>query len=214
MRHHLILGSAAVLCLGVSACAEVKPGNHYTVYLDPAFSADELSEIVGGLADWTTHVPVTFDVVVTTCSGFVSGVICTHRAATTADLPGGNSNDLLGETYTVRGREGTRGDTGGWSLEPLPESGVDGGEMWIDMSQVATAVAAYPTVLSAVFNHELGHAQGLIHHYSPVVALMNPYLVGGSTTVTCDDVSQWWYVRFQTAPGCGVEDAGTDAAGE
>jgi hypothetical protein len=189
----------------LSGCAEIKPGDHYTIYLDPAFAPTEQSSIVEGLADWTTKVPVTFDVVIATCNGFSDGVICTHRATTSAELPGDNG-DLLGATLTYRGLFGTRGDTGGWSLDPFPEGALDGGEIWIDMSQVEDAISGgYPSALTQTFNHEVGHAMGLVHHYDPIVALMNPDIQTASPTVTCDDVSQWYYVRFHNPPTCDIQ---------
>jgi hypothetical protein len=191
----------ALYFVSTGACTDTRPGDHYTLYLDPAFTSSERADITAGLLDWTSNVPVTLRVVAETCSGFSDGVICTHRAATTADLPPG-AEDVLGATKTSYGTNGTRGDTGGWR-------GTDGGELWVDISQVSSAATQGITAaLSATFNHELGHGMGLIHHST--WALMYPTIWAGSPCVTCDDIAQWYYVRFRVGPVCTVADAKTD----
>lgn len=182
------------LAVGVTACAKVIPGDHYTVYIDPAFTDSERAEIIDGLQDWTGKVPVYFDVVIQACDGFDNGVICTHRSDT-AGVIAHHGRNCFGVTQAQVG-SGSRGDTGG-------QDGKDGGDVWIDMTMVDGAVKDHPTILSQTFNHEVGHAMGLKHHKS--YALMYPALdPAGSSTVTCDDVGQWYYVRYQPEPACNI----------
>lgn len=186
----------ALLTAGVvgAGCAKVIPGDHYTVYVDPTFTDSERAAIIDGLQDWTSKVPVSFDVFIQACNGFDNGVICTHRSDT-ADVIAHHGRNCFGVTQAQVG-SGTRGDSGG-------VDGKDGGEVWIDMQMVAGAQASHPTILSQTFNHEVGHAMGLVHHTT--YALMYPSLKPeGSTTVTCDDVGQWFYVRFRPVFPCTI----------
>ena len=185
----------AVGVVGLAACAQVVPGNHYTVYIDPDFTQDERTALIDGLQDWTSKVPVSFDVFIQKCDGFDNGVICTHRSYT-AEVIAHHGRNCFGVTQTQEGNNGTRGDTGGFD-------GKDGGDVWLDMQMIGANVAAHPTILSQTFNHEVGHAMGLKHHKS--YALMYPALdPAGSSTVTCDDVGQWYYVRYQPEPACNI----------
>lgn len=180
--------------LGSSACANVVPGDHYTLYLDPNFSDGEKAYLVDSLQDWTSKVPVSLDVVIQACDGFNNGVICTHRSDASGVASHHGESSFLGVTETVEG-DGRRGDSGG-------KQGLDGGEMWLDMSLIYSMIGQYPTALAQTFNHEMGHAMGLQHHSTH--ALMYPGIDGASPTVTCDDVAQWYYVRFRTVPTCTI----------
>src|SRR5579863_7048633 len=158
------LGLCAVLAVGVAACAQVVPGNHYTVYIDPAFTQGERAALIDGLQDWTSKVPVTYDVFIQGCSGFDNGVICTHRSDAAGVIAHGKNSHYLGVTGTNLG-SGSRGDSGGMQ-------GKDGGDVWLDMPLIYAQVDKYPNLLSQTFNHEVGHAMGLNHHNTH--ALMFP----------------------------------------
>lgn len=182
--------------LTIASCNTV-PGNHYKVILDPAFSSDEQSQIVQGLQNWESDVPVLFDVSIAPCSGIHNGEICVHRSSTDqtsivepdgAYIPGA---DVFGLTYTHYDNLDSRGDTSGLF-------GKDGGETYIFMD----LIDQYPGSLVGVSAHEAGHAMGLIHDTIP--CLMNPtfpQVYPGAPAPTCDDVRQWYYVRNQSVVG-------------
>jgi hypothetical protein len=124
-----------------------------------------------------------------------SGIICIHP---TTFGDGLGHSGLLGQTVSLVGGS-RRGDTGG-------VNGVDGGDIFLDIPLIQTAQGKLPNqdVFLLTVMHELGHAQGLVHH-SLGYNLMNPDVNDKQSGITCDDVNQWYYVRFETAPTCSGE---------
>jgi hypothetical protein len=175
---------AAVLApMSILLGCNVVPGTAYEVDIDPAFTPDQVTAIVAGLDQWHESVPVTFAPTIANCSGVHSGHICIHASTgAVVDQISGKSG-LWGDTRTLHG-SGARGDTGGLS-------GIDGGETWL-------ALDRFPLQqLEVTSAHETGHAMGLVHHYT--ACLMNPH-APASQTVSDDDIDQWYYVRFESAP--------------
>jgi hypothetical protein len=166
------------------------PGDHYTVLLDPTFTEEEVQSALTGVDDLTGKIPeLSLPIALSACVGTHPGVICVHRGM----RPDIAAQDpyKVGYTETYKG-VGGRGDTGG-------VLGTDGGEVWIGVAMVAELLPEYPLALPHAFEHELGHALGLKHH---VGAMMNADYKGASMTATCDDVAQYYYVRYQVAPTC------------
>jgi matrixin len=181
--------AASIVSIALLLGCNVVPGNEYEVEVDPSFSASATTAILAGLDDWSSKVPVTFHTIVTPCSGVHDHRICVHASdGATVDqesaavgLPTGNA----GVTRTVHG-SGRRGDTGGIS-------GVDGGETWLAIDRINDVPGNFQMVAA----HEMGHAMGLVHHLS-AQCLMDPGNV--SPTVANDDIDQWYFVRYESAP--------------
>ena len=189
MKLHTIVLVSSLLSPCV-ACAP-KPGDHYTVYLDPAFSAEEDTQLTLSVEDWHAMIPaLSLDVVIATCSGIHDKEICVHRRETAA------SSAEEGVTLTCWGKSGSKGDTSGWG-------GIDGGEIWLDMTSINSSAYSHPFSLRTTFSHEMGHAMGLEHNSEGTV--MFPDINGASITPTCEDVFKWYYVRGQNAPTCNIK---------
>ena len=192
-----LLYTCVCACMFLFGCrTDTIPGNHYTVYIDPAFSDAETESVVKGLDSWVAVIPsLRFSPIVSSCSGFGDGEICIHRSNLVGVVSHHGEANYLGVTNVVFGND-HRGDSGGYD-------GKDGGEVWLDMNEIAATAVILPSnsdVLAQSTAHEIGHAMGLIHHNG--YFLMNANIQGSAQTPMCDDINQWYYVRFQNSPAC------------
>lgn len=186
-----LIATLALSSIVSMGCANVIPGNNYTVMLDPAFTSDELASADAAIQDWRNNIPqLTLNVVIQTCAGIHSGEICVHRG-----ISDGASPNALGDTLFVEGKD-ARGDTGGIN-------GIDGAEIWVDTVFAATMIPqGFPLAIQNTFAHEIGHSLSLRHH-DGITALMNCDIQGASPTVTCDDVRQYLWIRMTSIlPEC------------
>lgn len=200
------------LPLGLSACNYVVPGNSYTLSLDPAFTVQERQEILNGIQDWVEKVPdLHLTVKWEQCSGVQTGRICMHRSTLAyvsqlgvAGVPKGAK--LLGATAGSSLSQDNawaavnignnvffdaKGDTGGYG-------GTDGAEVWIAADFVQTV--SIPLAWQSATAHEIGHGMGLLHHTG--YYLMSPDINHSSQVVQCDDIAQWYSIRFSDIPPC------------
>lgn len=203
-----------LLPLALCACDYVVPGNSYTVSIDPAFSEQERQEILNGIQDWVQKVPdLHLTLAVEQCSGVQTGRICMHRSTLAyvsqlgvGGIPKGGK--LLGATggsalsqdnawaATNIGNNiffDAKGDTGGYG-------GTDGAEIWISADFVQSIIPQFPHAWQSATAHEIGHGMGLLHHTG--YYLMSPDIDHGSSVVQCDDIAQWYSIRFSDIPPC------------
>lgn len=216
MRPHIGKMLCLALPLGLSACSYVVPGNSYTISADPAFLAQERQSILNGVQDWVEKVPdLHLTVKWEQCSGVQSGHICMHRSTLAyisqlgvVGVPKGGK--LLGATGGSQISQinawaainvgnnpffDAKGDTGGYG-------GTDGAEIWIaaDLVQYAVSTQGFTYAWQSATAHEIGHGMGLIHHTG--YYLMDPDIQHGSPVVQCDDIAQWYSIRFSDIAPC------------
>lgn len=149
----------------VGCCSPVTYGDTYQVVIDPKFSAEEASDIVAAMDDWSANVPVHLTAIVGDCSGVKEHVVCTHRATTSP------------ESAT------THSDCGDLSL-----SCTDGAEIVFPVGNIPRSF------FQGVVGHELGHAMGLKHENDCMMA-PNSGGDGWVMHVTPKDAAQWKAVR-------------------
>jgi hypothetical protein len=170
MKRSLVFAAASLALL--SGCAGRGYGTKYRVEASPAFSQDAMADLDAALADWSSKVPVTFDVRIGTgadCSA--SGQICVHPIV---------APDSLEE-------HGAPADAAGFTDI---RHGQDGGDVWI-RAELACG---------GLFGHELGHAMGLVHEAeSEMAPSLTDEPPGGAD---CRDILQWYSLRGRVAPNC------------
>lgn len=171
----LLVTAAAALC----ACGCRSLGDRYQVHLDPAFTLDEMTIVMGALDEWGSRVPVHFETTVSYCSGDHDGQICMHpedpaapycTGSLSAHIEGGCTDD----TVDVFGR------IDGHDVYLLPMLQVDAlrqGTFW-NMTR-----------------HELGHAMWLAHSKPGSIMCATMDCEGSPGHVSDNDVDQWWEVR-------------------
>lgn len=161
----------------------------YMVLIDPTFGSQDQEVIIQALGVWMSAVPVRFSIWVSPCDTSASGQICIHNGADWTDGggPGQDIANVLG--YTA------------WSN--------DQADVYIYCTySTYWGTDDIPDAFWEVVLHEVGHAQGLIHHTGYYV--MDPCANCGPMpfTLTADDANQWLTLRgFPTIP----EDAGLPA---
>jgi hypothetical protein len=160
----------------------------YEVLIDPNFTQTEIASITQAVLTWEAAVPVQMSIWTAVCTGSVPGQICVHYWPDYLDGgPSDNTIDfatgsgLLGYTWW----DNNHADIimydwyidGGWTFNAPNDGGVIGGNQLFFMAVL----------------HELGHAQGLIHHVGEYI--MNPDLPSGPNTLTANDADQWFTLR-------------------
>ena len=160
----------------------------YIILIDPTFATDDLNNITSAIQDWSMAVPVKFTIWLATCNAAQPGQICIHNYQNIPidQRPCDDAVDAGGTMYLgCTAFYKTYADTYLY-LSTAQTQNTNPNSFWF------TAL------------HELGHAQGLLHHNGPY--LMNPCGVcGGATNITADDANQWLTLRgYNSIP----EDAG------
>lgn len=157
-----------------SGCLQ-KLGRSYELDVDPAFSLDLQSALIGNAADdWTAKVGVVIRPVIKTCSGAHFGVLCVHASTQAYVNAHAKGCPALGCSAFTQWHEmfGLR---------------TDGGETWVaaDTFSVSSDSNLAPTI----FEHELGHGMGLVH--TGTGTLMAPEYPDDAHAATPEDVAQW-----------------------
>lgn len=177
MRTQLL---AVAIC--ATGCQNVLPGEMYNVLLDPTFTPAQVEATLTAVKDLQAKLPtLAISVAIAPCSGIHPATLCLHPTD-----PPIASKTVLGWTEHWNHM--------GYTWRP------DGGETWIAFDRIAPLLAEYPLGNTTVIQHELLHGMGLEHH--PGHVLMNIDMNNDATSLTCDDIAQWYYVRYQTPPTC------------
>jgi hypothetical protein len=153
-----ILGGAILALLGllISGCG-TPLSTHYAVAIEPAFDESQRAWVESAVADWRTKTGADLSVTIQTCSGVSEGHICLHAG------PSGHPGNC------------------GWTST----AGIDGGEIWLDTSEVSGVS------LQQAAAHELGHAMGLGHLGAGHVMSPNRGLAEGNYELTPADIAEW-----------------------
>lgn len=150
----------------------------YVVLIDPQFPAADTENLVSALQAWEDNVPVRFTTWIAVCDKAGAGQICIHNGVSLdpTTRPGGPNTSLTGWT--------------GWTQTSA--------DVYMYVSTAGT-VTSHPNVFWSTAEHELGHAQGLVHHPGNVV--MNACVNCGETGIVADDANQWLTLRgYPTIP--------------
>jgi len=154
---------ALALSVSMTGCQTTYLDN-YQIIVDPSL-ASYVANMVEAEEAWENAVPVTFATVTGDCINPTRSQICVKLSLNDSDDPGiGGDSHLGGETFVYDGTDGVI-YIYPWALEQSP------------------------SYLTSLVMHELGHAQGLVHH--PGCNVMNPSITQCAVTPSADDISQW-----------------------
>lgn len=158
----------------------------YMVLIDPTFGSQDQEVLIQAIGVWQAAVPVQFSVWMSACTTAAPGQICIHNGADYADGggPGENIPNIWGYTQ--------------WTT--------DHADIYMYLTYSSYwGTSNIPDGFWETTLHEMGHAQGLVHHTGYYV--MDPCGNCGPMpfTLTADDANQWLSLRgYPTLP----EDAG------
>lgn len=169
MKRFLItLVATAAMACGIGTSDDVYR-YHYKIVIDPSFTPEEVQGMITATHSWENAVPVTFDFAVAVCTNPGFEQICVSPAPTSFTV----TENVSGQVLDLDGVCYMDGSTDHIYMYPRSES--------FDA-----------LFFEQTFQHELGHAQGLVHHTGCYV--MNPILTECAQTPTTNDVDQWFEV--------------------
>lgn len=144
---------------------------NYQVLVDPSFNSDQVNSIIQAAEAWETAVPITFEVSISECTDPGFAQICVRQSLSSA------TSYVDGAVRDVDGLCFMGGDHATIYMFPTANNSDD------------------PSFFGLAFLHELGHAQGLMHHEGCFV--MNPVETECAKSPTQDDIDQWWSIPRQ-----------------
>ena len=170
----------ALFVASFTGCAFVdRPGQNYTVYIDPAFG-DRTADVVNAFDDWATkvqwHSPH-FDITIynLTCDSSCTHVITIHPE-TLEQISNHRGTDDLGYTH----RE--------WSYNLF-----DGNNDWSNIYIGSDMQGNEAQYFDETIKHEIGHSLGLVHTGCGTLMRFSPTCA--SPDIAAGDIEQYEQVR-------------------